>query len=353
MEVDATICPVCCSEYSESRKAFTNPCSHSVCEPCLRRLCHDGFPCVVCRAPLDLDRAVRTVALETLNRTRETHEQSPAASCWSDFSAGCSVQLVGLAARPELNGRHGSVIQYLPDRERYRVDLGQSEVVAVKKSSLQPYNAARKSSEQIKEGAKERGNRCFQNRDFERAVVEFSAALMHDSGDHRLYSNRSAAYAQLRDYNAALVDAQHSVTLCPSYSKGWGRIAAANHGLGNFPGAIKGYRKALELDPGNSLLKNGLADAEARLHQRSGASNNSRTAPAPAPASRSSTQTRRPQPPSRQQGQTSGEPTFATHMSGFFDTVDEFFTQQPEQKRQRSNTGHQNKNSGPDDCVVA
>ena len=72
-------------------------------------------------------------------------------------------------------------------------------------------------------------------------MEDFSVALLHDSGDHCVYSNRSAAHAACHNYVEALKDAQQAVTICPGFSKGWGRVAAANHGLGNWPGACKAY----------------------------------------------------------------------------------------------------------------
>ena len=101
----------------------------------------------------------------------------------------------------------------------------------------------------VKHNAIQRGNEAFRAGNYEKAVEEFTVALLHDSGDHCIYSNRSAAYAQLQQYNLALQDAQQSTTICPAFSKGWGCVAAANHGLGNYPGAVKAYSKALEVGP--------------------------------------------------------------------------------------------------------
>lgn len=48
-----------------------------------------------------------------------------------------------------------------------------------------------------------------------------------------LYSNRSASYASLRDFQKALDDANKTVELNPAWSKGHGRKGAALHGLGD------------------------------------------------------------------------------------------------------------------------
>ena len=48
-----------------------------------------------------------------------------------------------------------------------------------------------------------------------------------------LYSNRSGAYASLKDFNNAAKDADKTVELKPDWPKGWGRKGAALHGKGD------------------------------------------------------------------------------------------------------------------------
>jgi stress-induced-phosphoprotein 1 len=54
-----------------------------------------------------------------------------------------------------------------------------------------------------------------------------------DSSSYVLYSNRSASYASLRDFEKALADATKTVELNPGWGKGYGRKGAALHGLGD------------------------------------------------------------------------------------------------------------------------
>jgi stress-induced-phosphoprotein 1 len=58
-------------------------------------------------------------------------------------------------------------------------------------------------------------------------------AIELDPSNHVLYSNRSACYASLRDFEKALTDANKTVELNPGWSKGYGRKGAALHGLGD------------------------------------------------------------------------------------------------------------------------
>jgi stress-induced-phosphoprotein 1 len=62
---------------------------------------------------------------------------------------------------------------------------------------------------------------------------KFSQAIELDPSNHVLYSNRSGAYASLKDYTKALEDANKVVEIKPDWSKGWGRKGTALHGGGD------------------------------------------------------------------------------------------------------------------------
>ena len=91
-----------------------------------------------------------------------------------------------------------------------------------------------------------------------------------DPQNHVLYSNRSASYASLKDFDKALSDAEKTVELNPTWGKGYGRKGAALHGqgdLGTSPpedmnqcvvGAKDAYEEALKVEPGNAQAKQGL-----------------------------------------------------------------------------------------------
>lgn len=62
---------------------------------------------------------------------------------------------------------------------------------------------------------------------------KFSQAIEIDPSNHVLYSNRSACYASLRDFDNALKDAEKTTEIKPDWSKGWARKGAALHGKGD------------------------------------------------------------------------------------------------------------------------
>ncbi|KAI1911381.1 Hsp90 cochaperone [Ophidiomyces ophidiicola] len=117
---------------------------------------------------------------------------------------------------------------------------------------------------------KAEGNKAFAAKDFDLAVEKFSAAIELDPSNHVLYSNRSGAYASLKNFAKALEDANKTTEIKPDWPKGWGRKGAALHGSGDLVGAHDAYEEALKLDPSNAQAKSGLdsvkraIDAEAR-----------------------------------------------------------------------------------------
>ena len=63
--------------------------------------------------------------------------------------------------------------------------------------------------------------------------AKFSEAINIEPSNHVLYSNRSGAYASLKDFSKALEDANKVTELKPDWAKGWNRKGAALHGEGD------------------------------------------------------------------------------------------------------------------------
>ncbi|KAI9218530.1 hypothetical protein BC828DRAFT_399541 [Blastocladiella britannica] len=109
------------------------------------------------------------------------------------------------------------------------------------------------------------GNKAFSAQNFDEAIKHFTSAIALDASNHVLYSNRSAAYASLREFDKARADAEKTVTISPKWAKGYSRLGAAHHGSGNLDAAREAYSKGLEVEPTNALLAKGLADVEKAL----------------------------------------------------------------------------------------
>jgi stress-induced-phosphoprotein 1 len=112
---------------------------------------------------------------------------------------------------------------------------------------------------------KQQGNTAFSAGKFPEAIDLFSQAISLDPTNHVLYSNRSAAYASLKDYTSAVNDANETVRLKPDWAKGYSRKGAALHGLNQLHEAADAYKQGLKLEPNNALLTKGLQDVESAI----------------------------------------------------------------------------------------
>lgn len=106
---------------------------------------------------------------------------------------------------------------------------------------------------------KAEGNKLFAEKKFQEAIEKFSQAIELDPTNHVLYSNRSGAWASLRNYEKALEDASKTTEIKPDWAKGWGRKGTALHGTGDLVGASDAFDEALKLDANNAQAKAGLS----------------------------------------------------------------------------------------------
>lgn len=109
--------------------------------------------------------------------------------------------------------------------------------------------------------AKARGNTAFQAKDFKEAIKHFTEAIKYDPTDHVFFSNRSACYASLEQYEKALEDGSKCVQLKPDWAKGYTRKGLAEFFLKKYDAAAETYKAGLKLAPDDAVLKEGLQKA--------------------------------------------------------------------------------------------
>ncbi|WFD27919.1 Hsp90 cochaperone [Malassezia nana] len=115
---------------------------------------------------------------------------------------------------------------------------------------------------------KAQGNASFAAKDYDSAIKHYTDAIAaaesqgEKDGLHVLYSNRSASQAGLKNWSAALEDAEATIRLNPSFAKGYGRKGSALHGARRYDEAVAAYKAGLEAVPGDAALQKGLADVE-------------------------------------------------------------------------------------------
>ncbi|KAG5513636.1 hypothetical protein PMAC_000674 [Pneumocystis sp. 'macacae'] len=113
-------------------------------------------------------------------------------------------------------------------------------------------------SEEIRKEA----NSLFSAKKYEEAIKMYTEAIVLEPENHVLYSNRSACYASLKNFDEALKDALKCIEINPSWAKGWSRKGAALHGKGDLEESKSAYEKGLELEPENQQIKAALKTVE-------------------------------------------------------------------------------------------
>jgi ankyrin repeat protein len=111
------------------------------------------------------------------------------------------------------------------------------------------------------EAHKLKGNEKYLKKDYAGAIEEYSAAIKLLGNSAPLWSNRSACYMAINDYNNALLDAEVCRRLDPNWPKGCYRLAAARLALGFYEDAAVAAFEGCKLDESNVELKKLLQDA--------------------------------------------------------------------------------------------
>jgi len=102
---------------------------------------------------------------------------------------------------------------------------------------------------------KTQGNKFMQKKQFGDAVQCYSNALrICPSGpqSHIYYSNRSAAFLSMRNYQEAAIDNERALALDPTYGKAHARLGWAFFAQGKFQDALGAYELAMKYDPDNA-----------------------------------------------------------------------------------------------------
>ena len=121
---------------------------------------------------------------------------------------------------------------------------------------------------EVREAARKKGNQAFRAGDYAEAVAHYSTALEGEgTGNHTTFSNRAASYMQLGEHAKALDDARRCITLKPAWVKGYYRTGVALRALGRPQEALEAFQKALEVDPGNSDVRQLIDETEALVKE--------------------------------------------------------------------------------------
>jgi len=98
------------------------------------------------------------------------------------------------------------------------------------------------------EAQKAKGNDALKAKDYKKAASHYTMAINLDPENQVYYSNRSAAYAELKEWSKALQDAQTCIEKKPEWHKGWSRRGFVFARLSMAKCALEDYTKACELE---------------------------------------------------------------------------------------------------------
>jgi len=114
---------------------------------------------------------------------------------------------------------------------------------------------------------KTEGNQQVSARQYEEAIKSYTASIELNPDSAIYYSNRAAAYSMLGDHQKAVEDSIIATQKDSTYTKAYSRLGLAYFSLGKYKEAIDAYRKAVELDPNNTALKDSLQAAEVKYQE--------------------------------------------------------------------------------------
>ncbi|ONI34786.1 hypothetical protein PRUPE_1G499100 [Prunus persica] len=120
----------------------------------------------------------------------------------------------------------------------------------------------------LAETLKSQGNKAMQSTLYPKAIELYDCAVALCESNAVYYCNRAAAYTQMHKYTEAIRDCLKSIEIDPNYSKAYSRLGLAYYAQGNYSDAIeKGFKKALQLDPGNEAVKENIRVAVQKLRE--------------------------------------------------------------------------------------
>ncbi|CAN0475544.1 unnamed protein product, partial [Ectocarpus sp. 12 AP-2014] len=109
------------------------------------------------------------------------------------------------------------------------------------------------------EAHKAAGNGFFKNGDYRNAIAKYSDAIAADPNNHTYWSNRSASYAGLMEWEEAAHDAAECIKVNKNFVKGYFRLATAKKNLNELDAAAD---RGLCVEPRNADLKKNLKEID-------------------------------------------------------------------------------------------
>lgn len=110
-------------------------------------------------------------------------------------------------------------------------------------------------SKALAQSKKAEGNNFFKNKNYREAISKYSEAIEADPSDVTFYSNRSACFAALEEWEKAADDGRQCIITDKSFVKGYFRAGLALKNMKNYDGAMDAVKRGLGIDSTNKDLK--------------------------------------------------------------------------------------------------
>jgi stress-induced-phosphoprotein 1 len=117
--------------------------------------------------------------------------------------------------------------------------------------------------------AKERGNQAFREGNFPGAVVEYEESIKRDPTNAVYHNNLASAYTKVVLFNDAKRHVEKSIELDKNYVKAWAKKGDIEFFMKEYHKSLESFKRGLQLEPENSLCKQGLAKTIAKINEAS------------------------------------------------------------------------------------
>lgn len=115
-------------------------------------------------------------------------------------------------------------------------------------------------------------------KDYAKAIAEYTSALALHPSQKIYLSNRAAAYSSASLHDSAIADATKATVIDPTYGKAWSRLGHAYFAKGDLEGARNAYERGVAVDPTSEIMKRGLDTATRKIAESSPTTTSSRSA---------------------------------------------------------------------------
>ncbi|KAM0674709.1 hypothetical protein GVAV_001898 [Gurleya vavrai] len=140
-------------------------------------------------------------------------------------------------------------------KESFAVDDYEQIIRLINKSKNKKEDDKPELSSKAKaEEFKNEGNQYFKAKKYDEAVLAYSQAIEEDESNPVYFSNRAAAYAKLGMKDNGIEDCNSALQLDQNFVKAYLRLGDF-HKEEDLEKAIEFYKKALEIEPDNELIK--------------------------------------------------------------------------------------------------